>query len=475
MTERIETRARSAGDALRTDVAASADTDAAWRELVVALADDTSVVTLDRSTRRPNRRPLAIAAGIVVVAAIIGVAAAVRTHSSTTADDPVSADGAVYLVPDPALGASVLDPQVQPVQVDPTGLGPLGVLVVGHRTGNAFDTIISAAVRTDDPTAGLSGVETVPLADGTARVYEAAGSVVIDQQRGDRWLQVMTSQRHRQAGLDLFASIAVEGDRPTLAAGSGFEVLASGPADLLFLGDRTPEVTLSVVPPDGRAVRVSSLPSTDVLALAQGADTLTAVTVDGHDAWTASWASSTPPAYSVMWQETTTRVVLVTSDVDAADALTVARSLRVVDEATWRATVGLPTVSATIVVSEQHLLRGAFTATFGTTGTWDRCEGDGGETRDGMAVEVRDGSGAVLATTTARSLTVDDLDDPAFRSLASLARSSPPGDGGLCAVVFSVDVPDRADYLVTFGTHGPVAYTRDRLASGDWFITAGDG
>ena len=105
-------------------------------------------------------------------------------------------------------------------------------------------------------------------------------------------------------------------------------------------------------------------------------------------------------------------------------------------------------------------------------GNWTSCSGTGGydDFRAGMDVTVRDGSGKIIGTGSARNM--DPGDEPEANPITPLefaAVAAKRADG--CTLKFEVPLVEAADfYAVEAGSRGDLTYSHAELEATDWWI-----
>ncbi len=300
-----------------------------------------------RLTDRParTRRHLALAAAAVLVLLVVGtVALAARAPDPTTIEQ-ATAPGLDDLFPVLGDGPSDADGAVTP-NFWPSEAGPPGdpvQAIIGRTDGDRVSGLVLLQVPVSDRPAG----EAVA---GTPTVF-AGRDAWIDRSRG-------------------MTSVAIETDPILLVTGSpdavdllgdlGPESLvthpdATGPARL-EIGPLPPGLSLlappfTVGPPTLRSVdveRPAAAPDVEWVGVTTSTDdpfvnlvrygSARRTSVNG----TAGWAAENGEGATVTWAAANgTTVAVDTRGGTAEDALALARSVRLVDEATWRAIYGI--------------------------------------------------------------------------------------------------------------------------------------
>ena len=136
-----------------------------------------------------------------------------------------------------------------------------------------------------------------------------------------------------------------------------------------------------------------------------------------------------------------------------------------------------PTTSSTPAV--QHHLWISFSIggfPYETAGTWTDCVSLSDPSRGpDTTVKVTDGNGAIVGSSTFRSLNEGDLTDPDFGDAAQYARAVEPDQYADCVVVADFDVTDSAVYRIDYGGGPGMPYTNAQLDELGWYVQDGVG
>ncbi len=111
-----------------------------------------------------------------------------------------------------------------------------------------------------------------------------------------------------------------------------------------------------------------------------------------------------------------------------------------------------------------------------TAGTWTDCVSLSDPSRGpDTTVKVTDGNGAIVGSSTFRSLNEGDLTDPDFGDAAQYARAVEPDQYADCVVVADFDVTDSAVYRIDYGGGPGMPYTNAQLDELGWYVQDGVG
>jgi hypothetical protein len=297
--------------------------------------------------RRRSRVPL-VAAGVLLIVGAIGVAAAMRGFESE------SASVATPLPPDPPGPLFVLPGDLvrYPVSAgtisvaDPAIRWPSGSYqwaAVGTKRDVGYDDVVAITVLGEDGRVDelLELGEWNDIDTATGIVHERQTSTVseIVQQRGDRWIRLMSPHPDDTSKLvDLLSTLSLGESTDAIE-------LTTGPYEIIEQGRelvRPPQnTTITVTAPVGQYwIETTSL-SNPLATVGAIGDRIVPTNIGDHHGWLISrdTGHGVEP-YAVIWRATPHRVIAVGTSADRTGTLDelvdVATQIGVVDETIWR-------------------------------------------------------------------------------------------------------------------------------------------
>lgn len=310
---------------------------------------DDRVVGIDTTTessdgwepRRRRRILLGAAAGLLVVAGVLGVAAVTRPTPTPAVPltDPVrTADptGALFVLPDPVenyrLANGYLSTTLQDPNASAETSAPNGV-VVGVVDGTGYTDLRAISISETSPI-GNTGSKRVETSTGPAFISSEPITVVA-QQRGTQWVGVATLADEQLALGMLDVTTVDETDGITV------DVQTAGLVVIEDYQQRTGSDTyttyFAATTAEGAVITVETATSpTPLFAVASIADRIEATEIDGTGAWIASRDDGGGEWNALVWRATPNRIVVVSGQTELAEIRRLAESLQIVEQAAWR-------------------------------------------------------------------------------------------------------------------------------------------
>ena len=308
--------------------------------------DERAVPDMERvgvGERRPRRRMLltAAAAGVLVVAGVVGLVAVTREPAVPTVplNDSVAVvdpPGALFVLPAPVDDYQLANGNVSPSRPDPEAppetFEPNGLLV-GVADANGYSALRSVSISQASPTERGDWTQ-VNTPTGPA-FTTSEPFVAVAQQRNRAWL-LITTLGDEQSALELLDFVTVDdtGDIVVDAQAAGLVVIDEYLPPTDAADDRT---FFEATTPDGKRITVETATSaTPLFPAASVADRIEPTQIDGAKAWIATRIDSDGEWNGLVWNATPNRVVAVSGLASIAEIRRLAERLETVEQTTWQ-------------------------------------------------------------------------------------------------------------------------------------------